>query len=46
MLIDNQRTLRLKTWLFRHRFTDWGEGVAEGLIFSLIAWSLWTSGGN
>ena len=33
--------ISVKTWLFRPQFAIWGEGVVEGLIFSLIALGMW-----
>ncbi len=30
-----------KTWLVNPQFALWGEGVVEGLVFSLIAWEMW-----
>jgi hypothetical protein len=33
--------MRLKAWLFRHQVPSWGEGVAEFLFFSLMAWGVW-----
>lgn len=28
-------------WLFNSRFAVWGEGMVQGLIFSLIALGMW-----
>ena len=33
--------MSVKTWLFSPQFAMWGEGVVEGLIFSLIALGMW-----
>lgn len=38
---DHNEFMRLKAWLFRHQVPSWGEGVAEGLFFSLMAWVVW-----
>jgi hypothetical protein len=38
--------IRLKTWLFRHQVSDWGEGVTEGIFFGLIAWGVWKGAGG
>ena len=31
----------VKLWLFSPRLAAWGEGMVEGLIFSLIALGMW-----
>ncbi len=46
MQYDIQGLTRLKAWLFRHHVSDWGEGVAEGIVFGLIAWGLWKGAGG
>ena len=33
--------MSLKMWLYNPRLAIWGEGVVEGLIFSLIALGMW-----
>ena len=38
---DHNEFMRLKAWLFNHQVPIWGEGVAECLFFSLIAWAMW-----
>jgi hypothetical protein len=33
--------MSLKMWLYHPRLVTWGEGVFEGVIFSLIALGMW-----
>jgi len=41
MRTERKRWMSVKAWLFNPRFAVWGEGVVEGLIFSLIALGMW-----
>ena len=38
---ERNRWMGLKMWLYSPRLAIWGEGVVEGLIFSLIALAMW-----
>jgi len=36
-----QGWMMFEVWLFSPRLAVWGEGMVEGLIFSLIALGMW-----
>lgn len=38
---EHKGWMSVKSWLFSPRVAIWGEGVVEGLIFSLIALGMW-----
>jgi len=38
---DHNEFMRLRAWLFSHQIPSWAEELAECLIFSLIAWTVW-----
>jgi len=38
---EENEYMRVKAWLFSHQVPSWGEGVAECLFFSLMAWIAW-----
>lgn len=41
-----QGWMMCKVWLFSPRLAVWGEGMVEGLIFSLIALGMWRVAGD
>ena len=41
---ERQGWMMFKVWLFSPRLAVWGEGMVEGLIFSLIALGMWRVG--
>jgi len=38
---ERKEWMCLKGWLLSPRLAIWGEGVVEGLVFSLIAFGMW-----